>query len=531
MLEKVQDFFSLQKKVPQRYRNFIEEVVRRRVVWTLEQDDSFILANMAMGGSAIPLWESEAAAEIGRRVGNLDDAAISKIPLEDLLGGYLQYFKENHIWIYCTPDEEGYLPRTASMVEASLRLELKRQNVPAEEVDPSKAARDGQQYRGFIERVLDKRELWMLFHDAETPIFLSENADGEKEERILLWASAEDAERERGEIWKDYEAMVVRLSEFSEDILPEFIEEVDGAVVDAHAEEGIVVSFEELEADLRKGAQERGFAWDELSEEQKEDDARAELSYAFIQKIVAQRKLWTLLEDDVFAVIVDENGEERVPFWTSEAAAAAECTGGWSENQTQEIALSEFVFHWIPYFTEAGAAIVFCTDSGKMMEMNPTYLETVLCEEAKAQGVILEDLLFDEDGELLTFLEEIVRKDEVWFVHDDDGYVTLRSGNEEGVPIWSSRQAALADCREEWENFEPECISLTELTTVWLPDFQEDALSVFIVLRDEHGINLEISDFEQALYAEIKKQNPRSPILRRPARRSGGTRRVPEFLN
>ncbi|RMA81030.1 DUF2750 domain-containing protein [Umboniibacter marinipuniceus] len=69
----------------------------------------------------------------------------------------------------------------------------------------------------------------------------------------------------------------------------------------------------------------------------------------FLQQIVSTGSVWTLKNDDGFAVVGSERfpDGEVIPFWSEKAFVEAVLTDDWASFEVVEIALEGFVEEWL----------------------------------------------------------------------------------------------------------------------------------------------------------------------------------------
>lgn len=79
----------------------------------------------------------------------------------------------------------------------------------------------------------------------------------------------------------------------------------------------------------------------------------------FVATALAQQQVWSLRDEEGWALAISEEDEDQLvmPFWTS-AAAAAECAQDeWDGFEVTEIPLAEFTDDWLPGMSEDGYAV------------------------------------------------------------------------------------------------------------------------------------------------------------------------------
>lgn len=95
---------------------------------------------------------------------------------------------------------------------------------------------------------------------------------------------------------------------------------------------------------------------------------------------------------------------------------------------------------------------------------------------------------------------------ELWALQDKttEGWVIVDSVNFENtdvMPVWSDAEMAREHCTDEWEDYIPKSISVSD----WLEDLAEDSVLVGVEWRDGgEYLEVELAEFSQML-AEIEK--------------------------
>ncbi|OVE81476.1 hypothetical protein BVY04_03185 [bacterium M21] len=73
------------------------------------------------------------------------------------------------------------------------------------------------------------------------------------------------------------------------------------------------------------------------------------------------------------------------------------------------------------------------------------------------------------------FVDRILLLGVVWALRNDEGFVTLDSGEDTGcIPFWPDRPSADAMAVEDWDDCEPVGIKLTAFVDQWLPGMKAD---------------------------------------------------------
>ena len=106
---------------------------------------------------------------------------------------------------------------------------------------------------------------------------------------------------------------------------------------------------------------------------------------------------------------------------------------------------------------------------------------------------------------LAEFLTQSTTAQSVWALQDkaSEDWVVLDSPNFENaevMPVWSTKELAQVHCVQEWQEFEPSEISITDWLDYWLEDLKEDDIVIGVNWAEEGEIvELEVTDFSQAL--------------------------------
>lgn len=112
---------------------------------------------------------------------------------------------------------------------------------------------------------------------------------------------------------------------------------------------------------------------------------------------------------------------------------------------------------------------------------------------------------------LKIFIDNVKEHQAVWGLQDDtgDGWVVCDSSEFEAtdvMPLWSLQSEAKTHCNEEWENYTPVAISLSELLEYWIRDLNEDGVLIGTDWANEKEC-FEIEPIELAKHlVEIEKE-------------------------
>ncbi|TWX51710.1 DUF2750 domain-containing protein [Colwellia hornerae] len=116
---------------------------------------------------------------------------------------------------------------------------------------------------------------------------------------------------------------------------------------------------------------------------------------------------------------------------------------------------------------------------------------------------------------LSTFLVDVKTNQSFWALQEKtaEDWVVLDSinfENTEVMPLWSSQELAQKHCVDEWQEYVPTKITLSDWLEFWLEDLSEDGVIVGINWQEETSetddneyIELDLAEFSQAL-AEIE---------------------------
>jgi len=108
------------------------------------------------------------------------------------------------------------------------------------------------------------------------------------------------------------------------------------------------------------------------------------------------------------------------------------------------------------------------------------------------------------------FFNEVKATQMLWALQDkeSDGWVVVDSANfedTETMPVWSTESMAQASCVDEWAEFQPMQISVSDWLEFWFEDLKEDNVTIGLDWQDEQECEeLELGEFTQKI-ADIEK--------------------------
>jgi hypothetical protein len=101
-----------------------------------------------------------------------------------------------------------------------------------------------------------------------------------------------------------------------------------------------------------------------------------------VKKAADEERLWSLRQEDGWALASDDAGRELVPVWPHEKFALLCANGTWAGYQAKAIDLDAWLERWIPGIEKDARLIaVFPTPQHKGMAVGPRRFEADLCEE------------------------------------------------------------------------------------------------------------------------------------------------------
>ena len=111
----------------------------------------------------------------------------------------------------------------------------------------------------------------------------------------------------------------------------------------------------------------------------------------------------------------------------------------------------------------------------------------------------------DNNSTLNNFLAQAKPTQTLWALQDktSEDWVVLDSiayESTEVMPLWSSAELAQQHCIEEWANYIPAEISLSDWLEFWIEDLNQDGVIVGVNWQgNDEYLEMELADFTQAL--------------------------------
>lgn len=215
----------------------------------------------------------------------------------------------------------------------------------------------GKRYKKFLEEVIRNDEIWILFDSGKVAV-----VETEEGACIPLWSSSAGAEANRVLDWASFEVQKISPAEFSCMCIPELEEEEVDVIVEMKDESGIHKRLLDFEDDLYEEAENQGLDLDEICMDL-EDFMEANDNFEeFIGELLAEGRIWILVDEEGDPVFADVEDEEALPVWTSEAEADSMCEDEWEACEPQGILLRDFIEDWAPALERDGVGIMFSLD-------------------------------------------------------------------------------------------------------------------------------------------------------------------------
>ena len=96
----------------------------------------------------------------------------------------------------------------------------------------------------------------------------------------------------------------------------------------------------------------------------------------WVKKVADQEEVWSLWQEDAWALAGDDAGRQFVPVWPHSRYAALCAQGAWAGYQPKAIDLNAWLDRWIPGMEQDQRLLaVFPTPKDKGVPMEPRRLE------------------------------------------------------------------------------------------------------------------------------------------------------------
>lgn len=371
-------------------------------------------------------------------------------------------------------------------------------------------------YEQFINEILKNRELWLLKEGDNILV-----AGNEDETFMPVWSREKLAKRQIKDEWINGSTEKIFLCDFIEMAEQELINEGIKALIDIDDEPyGIKISFADLIEELKQGAEKIGFDWRELSAEQQEFIKAYKNADDIIRQIVENRELWISVDDEGIVCIEDENGR-WIPVWISEDALNNSEAPRPENSFADAINLGDFINLCIYEADESAednenhmqGGICLCDENG-YIRIDFENLIEVIKEKSDEMDISFEELL-SQDLNQMRFIFNVVKNGEVWVVGNENGISVIENDMEESIPMFASHDEAYAECKNEWSGCEAIALTTSELVEELLPNMEKDGITACLIVRRETGNFLAPNELREEILEEIRKQNPKSSLLRR----------------
>ncbi|MFC3096061.1 DUF2750 domain-containing protein [Alteromonas sediminis] len=105
------------------------------------------------------------------------------------------------------------------------------------------------------------------------------------------------------------------------------------------------------------------------------------------------------------------------------------------------------------------------------------------------------------DNDSIHTVTQMREKDAIWILKDDDGCVMLTTDEEDGVPVWSSQEQAVAWTSDDWSHCEPLSINVETWLKKWTVGLMQDQLVIMLNPSEfqEEGVVTSPEAFAEAL--------------------------------
>jgi hypothetical protein len=111
----------------------------------------------------------------------------------------------------------------------------------------------------------------------------------------------------------------------------------------------------------------------------------------------------------------------------------------------------------------------------------------------------------DKDQILASFIADVTPTQSFWALQDKESedWVVLDSvifDETEVMPLWSTPEFALVHCTEEWSDYVPAEITLSDWLEFWVKDLiEDDAVLGINWIGEEGDVEVDLLEFTEAL--------------------------------
>jgi len=98
----------------------------------------------------------------------------------------------------------------------------------------------------------------------------------------------------------------------------------------------------------------------------------------------------------------------------------------------------------------------------------------------------LDELSADQRFE--RFLATVTEAGAIVILCDEEGFVMVRSDDEECIPVWPDSESAQAWATDEWSGCEPMGIDLESWFERWTPGLTEDGINIVVHPMGENAV-------------------------------------------
>jgi len=101
----------------------------------------------------------------------------------------------------------------------------------------------------------------------------------------------------------------------------------------------------------------------------------------FLSKVTDWEEVWSLADDEGWALSADESGRQLVPIWPAKSFASACCVDEWARHTPRAISVADWIEKWTPGMTtDLRGVAVFPTPADSGIVMEPQELANAISE-------------------------------------------------------------------------------------------------------------------------------------------------------